>query len=145
MATSEAGKGWPSRPILGTPDDLPGGPDTPERRGRFVVHLVIGVLVVLASFGWGYVMWASKGDTEVIDQVLAFDASRADQAEITFEVYKAAEEAAVCRLRATDTSHVEVGTKEVKIPAGEAHVVRTERLETSAQATSVHVQYCYLV
>jgi hypothetical protein len=145
MATSEAEKGWPSRPVLGTPDDLADGAGTQQRRGRFVVHLVIGVLVAIAAGGWGYVMWAAKGDTEVIDQVISFDASRSDNVGITFEIHKASEQAALCRLRATDTSHVEVGTKEVKIPAGEAHVVRTERLDTSAQATSVHVQYCYLV
>ncbi len=145
MATSDAGNGWPHRPVLGTPDDLPDRPDTPERRGRFVVHLVIGALVAIAAGGWGYVMWAAKGDTQVIDQVITFDASRPEQVEITFEIHKAAEEAAICRLRATDAEHIEVGTKEVQIPAGDAHVVRTERLDTSAQATSVHVHYCHLV
>ncbi|SDQ47487.1 DUF4307 domain-containing protein [Thermostaphylospora chromogena] len=145
MATSKAGEGWPHRPILGTPDDPSERPDAPARRGRFVVHLVIGVLVAIVAFGWGYVMWAAKGDTEVIDQVITFDTGRSDQVEITFEVYKPAEEAALCRLRATDVDHVEVGTKEVRIPAGESHVVLTERLDTSAQATSVHVHYCYLV
>jgi hypothetical protein len=142
MATSEAGDGRHIGPVLGTPDDLP---DRPERRGRFVVHLVIGVLVALVAGGWGYVMLAAKGNPEIVHQVIAFDASRPDSVDITFEVYKPAERAAACRLRATDVYHVEVGNREVDIPAGEAYVRRSERLATSAQATSVHVQYCYLV
>ncbi|MER5626548.1 DUF4307 domain-containing protein [Streptosporangium sp. NPDC002544] len=142
MATSEAEKGRQNGPILGTPDDFP---DRPERRGRFVVHVVIAILCAVCAGGWGYVMWASKGNTEVIDQLIAFDADRGDSAQIMFEVFKPTERAALCRLRATDVSHVEVGSKEVNIPAGEGYVRLTERLETSAQATSVHVQYCYLV
>ncbi|MCG5216821.1 DUF4307 domain-containing protein [Streptosporangium sp. KLBMP 9127] len=142
MATSEAETGRPYSPVLGTPDDFP---DRPQRRGRFVVHLVIGVLVAIVAGGWGYVMWASKGETEVIDQVIAFKAGSGSSAEITYEIHKPSGRAALCRLRATDTNHIEVGTREVNIPAGEAYVVRTDRLDTTAQATSVHVHYCYLV
>ncbi|GAA2861450.1 hypothetical protein GCM10010517_20110 [Streptosporangium fragile] len=142
MATSEAGKGRYDGPVLGTPGDFP---DRPERRGRLVVHVVIAILCAVCAGGWGYVMWASKGDTEVIDQVIAFDVSRGDSVQITFEVFKPADRAALCRLRATDVDHVEVGSREVEIPAGEGHARLTERLETSAQATSAHVHYCHLV
>ncbi|RBQ18662.1 DUF4307 domain-containing protein [Spongiactinospora rosea] len=145
MVASEAGQGAQTGPVLGTPDDFPERPDGPARRGRFVVHLVIAVLVAIVAGGWGYVMWASKGDTEVIDQVITFDASRSDTVTVTYEIYKPSDRAALCRLRATDVQHVEVGTREVTIPAGEGYVRRTDRLETSAQATSVHVHYCYLV
>ena len=61
------------------------------------------------------------------------------------KIDKPSDRAALCRLRATDVNHVEVGSKEVSIPAGEGYVRLTEQLETSAQATSGHVQYCYLV
>ncbi|MBB2913410.1 hypothetical protein FHS43_004714 [Streptosporangium becharense] len=142
MATSEAGKGRMDGPVLGTPGDFP---DRPERRGRLVVHVVIAILCAVCAGGWGYVMWAAKGDTEVIDQVIAFDVKNGDSAQITFEVNKPSDRAALCRLRALDVDHAEVGSKEVNIPAGERYVRLTERLETSAQATSAHVQYCYLV
>ncbi|MEV7012446.1 DUF4307 domain-containing protein [Streptosporangium sp. NPDC051022] len=142
MATSEAEMDRQTGPVLGTPDDFP---DRPERRGRFVVHVVIAILCAVCAGGWGYVMWASKGNTQVIDQVIAFDASRGDSLQITFEVVKPSDRAAVCRIRAMDVGHAEVGSREVNIPAGEGYVRLTERLETSAQATSGDVHYCYLV
>ncbi|MDF5754754.1 DUF4307 domain-containing protein [Spongiactinospora sp. TRM90649] len=145
MIASEAEPHRPTAPVLGTPDDLPERADGPARPGRFIVHLVIAVLVAIAAGGWGYVMWASKGDTEVIDQVITFNADRPDSVSITYEIYKPSDQAALCRLRATDVNHIEVGTKEVTIPAGESYVQRSDQLGTSAQATSVHVQYCYLV
>ncbi|MEU6999556.1 DUF4307 domain-containing protein [Nonomuraea sp. NPDC046570] len=138
MATRDAANG----PVLGTPDDYP---DRPEQRGRLVVHVVIGVLVAIIAGGWGYVMWSATGNVEVVKQVVSFNASRPDTAEITFEIAKPADSAAVCRIRATDSLHVEVGSREVKIPAGEGYTRLKERLDTSAQATSVHIQYCYLV
>lgn len=142
MATSEAERGRQDAPILGSPGDFP---DRPERRGRLVMHVVIAILCAVCAAGWGYVMWASKGNTEVIDQVIAFDANRGDSIQITFEVVKPSDREALCRLRAMDVDHVEVGSREVSIPAGEGYVRLTERLETSAQATSGAVQYCYLV
>ncbi|MFF5206684.1 DUF4307 domain-containing protein [Streptosporangium sp. NPDC000396] len=142
MATSEAERDRQSGPVLGTPGDFP---DRPERRGRFVVHIVIAILCAVCAGGWGYVMWASKGNTEVIDQVIAFDASRGDSIQITFEVVKPSDREALCRLQALDVNHVEVGSREVTIPAGEGYVRLTERLETSTQATSGAVHYCYLV
>jgi hypothetical protein len=142
MATSEADKGRFEGPVLGTPGDFP---DRPERRGRFVVHVVIAILCAVTAGGWGYVMWAAKGETEVIKQIIAFDVGRPDSAQITFEVIKPSDRAAVCRLRAMDVGHAEVGSRELDIPAGEGYVRLTERLETSAQATSADVEYCYLV
>ncbi|MBG0826233.1 DUF4307 domain-containing protein [Planomonospora sp. ID67723] len=142
MATSEAEQGRFEGPVLGTPGDFP---DRPQSRGRFVVHGVIAILCAVLAGGWGYVMWASKGNPEVIDQVVAFDTRRADSVEIVFEVIKPSDRVARCRLRAMDVGHVEVGSREVDIPAGEGYVRLTERLETSAQATSGDVEYCHLV
>ncbi|MFC7647722.1 DUF4307 domain-containing protein [Streptosporangium lutulentum] len=65
--------------------------------------------------------------------------------QITFEVNKPADRAVLCQLQATDVNHVEVGSREVNIPPGEEYVRLTEQLETSAQATSGAVHYCYLV
>ena len=132
-----------NRPVLGTPDDFP---DRPQRGGRLVVHVVIGVLVAIIAGGWGYVMWSMTGaSTGATAQVVSFAADRPDEAEITFMVSKPDDRAAVCRIRATDVNHTEVGTREVRIAAGEGSKQVKERLDTSAQATSVHIQYCNLV
>ncbi|NUR83000.1 MAG: DUF4307 domain-containing protein [Nonomuraea sp.] len=139
MATRDVGNG----PVLGTPDDFP---DRPKRGGRLVVHLVIGVLVAIVAGGWGYVMWSMTGVTGgVTNQVITFDVSRPADAEITFEVSKPDDREVACRIQAMDVNHAEVGSKEVRIPAGEGTKQLKERLDTSAQATSVHIQYCNLV
>ncbi|RVX44731.1 uncharacterized protein DUF4307 [Nonomuraea polychroma] len=130
-------------PVLGTPDDLP---DRPRRGGRLVIHVVIGVLVAIIAGGWGYVMWSmTAGGSEAPAQVVTFSVESPTRAEITFEVYKADDRVAVCRIRALDVNHAEVGSKEVRIPAGGGTKQLKESLDTSGQATSVHVQYCNLV
>ncbi|MEO3793512.1 DUF4307 domain-containing protein [Nonomuraea sp. B10E15] len=139
MATRDVENG----PVLGTPDDFP---DRPRRRGRLVVHLVIGVLVAIIAGGWGYVMWSmTAGGSGAPSQVVTFNVDGPTRAEITFEVYKPDDRVAVCRLRALDVNHGEVGSKEVRIPAGEGSKQLKESLDTSGQATSVHIQYCNLV
>lgn len=139
MATRDVENG----PVLGTPDDFP---DRPKRGGRLVVHLVIGVLVAIVAGGWGYVMWSMTGSsTGAKPQVITFNANMPNQVEITFEVSKPDDRTAVCRIRATDVNHAEVGSKEVRIPPGEGSKQLKERLDTTAQATSVHIQYCNLV
>ncbi|TDC11149.1 DUF4307 domain-containing protein [Nonomuraea longispora] len=139
MATRDVENG----PVLGTPDDFP---DRPRRRGRLVVHLVIGVLVAIIAGGWGYVMWSmTAGGSDAPSQVVTFNVESPTRAEITFEVYKPDDRVAVCRLRALDVNHGEVGSKEVRIPAGEGSKQLKESLGTSGRATSVHIQYCNLV
>jgi hypothetical protein len=130
-------------PVLGTPDDFP---DRPKRGGRLVVHIVIGVLVAIVAGGWGYVMWSmTAGGSDAPSQVVSFSVDSPNRAEITFEVYKSDDRVAVCRIRALDVYHAEVGSKEVRIPAGEGSKQLKESLDTSGQATSVHIQYCNLV
>ena len=132
-----------NRPVLGTPDDFP---DRPKRGGRLVVHVVIGVLVAIVAGGWGYVMWSmTAGGSEAPSQVVTFKVTGPSRAEITFEVYKADDRVAVCRIRALDVDHADVGSKEVRIPAGAGSKQLKESLDTSGQATSVHIQYCNLV
>jgi hypothetical protein len=130
-------------PVLSTPPAE--RPSRLGRGGRFIVYLLIGAFVAVAAGGWGYVMLAARGNPEVTADVITFDADNPGFVTVTFEVYKPADSAAACRVRATDAYHVEVGSREVTIPAGKTDVTRTERLETSAQATSGYIQYCYLV
>jgi hypothetical protein len=139
MATRDVENG----PVLGTPDDFA---DRPSRGGRLVVHVVIGVLVAIIAGGWGYVMWSMTGSAGGAKaQVVTFSITRDDLAEITFTVSKPADRTALCRLRATDVNHGEVGSKEVRIAPGEGSKQLKEQLDTTAQATSIHVQYCNLV
>ncbi|MFI6485789.1 DUF4307 domain-containing protein [Nonomuraea sp. NPDC050663] len=142
MATRDVENGRVDGPVLGTPDDLP---DRPEKRGRLVVHVVIGVLVAIVAGGWGYVMWTATGNSTVANQIVTFSVKDPARAEISFTLSKPDDRAAVCRIQALDTNHVEVGSKEVTIPAGEGMTLHKESLSTSAQASSVHIQYCNLV
>ncbi|WP_214103712.1 DUF4307 domain-containing protein [Acrocarpospora catenulata] len=130
-------------PVLGTPADFPERP--PAGRMRFVAYAVIGLLTAIMAGGWGYVVLTARGNPEVRADVLTFDAGAADSAAITFVVHKPADREARCLVRAIDTHHVEVGTREITVPAGQAEVSFAERVRTSAQATAVHVQYCNLV
>jgi len=137
MTTSE------TEPVLGRPGDFP---ERPAGKGRFVVYALIGVLAALAAFGWGYVMWTARsGGTEVAYQVVAFDADRPDHVTVTFRVGKPAERTAVCRLRALDVNHAEVGVRDVTLPPGKAEFTLTERIEISGPATTGYVQHCRLV
>ncbi|GAA3018031.1 hypothetical protein GCM10017559_47410 [Streptosporangium longisporum] len=63
-------------------------------------------------------MWASKGNTEVFEQVVTFDVSRGDSCgRITFEAYKPADRFGALPVSGPWTSnHAEVGNKEVGIP-----------------------------
>ncbi|MFC7592668.1 DUF4307 domain-containing protein [Nonomuraea antimicrobica] len=107
---------------------------------------MIGVLVAIIAGGWGYVMWSmTAGGSEAPAQVVTFKVIGPSRAEITFEVYKPDDRVAVCRIRALDVDHAEVGSKEVRIPAGGGSKQLKESLDTSGQATTVHVQYCNLV
>ncbi|WP_424536282.1 DUF4307 domain-containing protein [Sphaerisporangium viridialbum] len=144
MADSGVGSGA-AGPVLGTPDSFPDRPGRFGRGGRSIAFLIIGIFIAIAMGGWGYVMMSARGNPDVMTEVIAFQVGGPSSITITFQAHKAADRAAVCRLRATDTDHVEVGTRDVTLPAGQADVQLTERLETSARATSGHVQYCYLV
>ncbi|GII64506.1 hypothetical protein Skr01_45910 [Sphaerisporangium krabiense] len=144
MAERGVGSGADA-PVLGTPDAFPDRTGRNGRAGRSVVLVIIAVVVAAAMGGWGYVMMTAKGDPDVQSEVIAFEVQGSDAVTITFQTHKAADRAAVCRLRATDTEHVEVGARDVSIPAGQADGRFTERVTTSARATSGHVQYCYLV
>ncbi|RJL33330.1 DUF4307 domain-containing protein [Bailinhaonella thermotolerans] len=115
-----------------------------SRSRRAVVYTVLAVFAAACAFGWGYVMWTSTGKTEVYDQLIAFDLGPGNQVTVVFEVTKPADRAAACRLRAQDTTHAEVGTREVEIPAGKSTYRMTERVLTTVPPATGHVDHCYL-
>lgn len=145
MATEEPEARPNTAPVLGRPEDSPERPRRKGGIGRFLVYLVIGAIVVVLTIGWGIVLMLGRGAPDVRGQVISFDRSDPSVMVITFQVYKPADRAAVCRLRAVDVDGVEVGNREVEIPAGEQYVTRTERVLTSAQSWNGQVQHCYLV
>ncbi|GAA3837974.1 hypothetical protein GCM10022226_70180 [Sphaerisporangium flaviroseum] len=144
MADSAAGS-TAGAPVLGTPESFPERPGRLGRSGRAIALVIIGIFIAIAMGGWGYVMMTAKGNPDVLTEVIAFEVGGTNSITITFQTHKPADREAVCRLRATDTDHVEVGTRDVVLPRGQADSRLTERLQTSARATSGHVQYCYLV
>jgi len=141
-AAGAAGEPAGERPVLGTPDELS---SARRRRGGFLGYLVIALVIAVMAAGWGYVLLLTGGNTRVSTQVISFDASAADSAEITFTVHKPADRAATCRLRALDNQHLEVGSRVIDVPRGKAELAFTERLRTSARAATVFVDYCDLV
>lgn len=120
-------------------------PSRMSRRARIVAYVVIAAFVAVAAGGWGYVMMFARGNPQVGGEVVSFVRDSPTSLTITFDVYKPADRAAACRLRALDLTQHEVGSREIVIPAGESDVTTTQRLATSAEAFSGSVQYCYLV
>ncbi|MET8141856.1 DUF4307 domain-containing protein [Sphaerisporangium sp. NPDC005288] len=131
------------QPILGTPDSFPERRPTSGRAGRTIAFVIIGIFIAIAMGGWGYVMMTARGNPDVL--TIAFTVDGPNSVTITFQAHKPADRTSVCRLRATDVDHVEVGARDVTIPPGEEDVRLTERVDTSSRATSGSVQYCYLV
>ena len=145
MATEDPEARPNTAPVLGRPEDLPERPRRKGGIGRFLAFLVIGAIVVVITVGWGVVLMLGRGAPDVRGQVISFDHGDPAAVVITFQVYKPADRAAVCRLRAVDTDGVEVGNREVEVPAGRSEVTLTERVLTAAQAWNAQVQHCYLV
>ncbi|QSI49377.1 DUF4307 domain-containing protein [Thermobispora bispora] len=139
---SAQGNGQQFRPILGTPGEFP---SRPAGRGRILGYLIIGLVVAMLVVGWGTVLLISRGNPIVDAQVIRISALSPDSTEITMSVSKPADRAAVCRVQAIDTYRMEVGSREVRIPAGDSKVTVTERLRTTGQAVGIRVTNCDLV
>ncbi|GII77809.1 hypothetical protein Sru01_27910 [Sphaerisporangium rufum] len=139
MADHDAGS---PAPVLGTPADYPARPPDKRRTWQTVLLILFAAVLVAAMGGWGYVMMTARPDTRAT--VFSFDPA-ADQVMVTFEAHRPEGRGMVCRLRALDARQAEVGARDVRVPAGEGDVRLTERLVTSARATTVSVQGCYLV
>jgi len=125
------------RPLIGNvswsaPGWVPATGSFVKRKPLHSAGIVLAAVAIAAGgwFGW---QWYKNRPRPV------------EPTRITFEVSKPADRVAVCRIRATDVNHAEVGSREVRIPAGGGTKQLKERLDTSAQATSVHIQYCNLV
>ncbi|MEP6464464.1 MAG: DUF4307 domain-containing protein [Frankiaceae bacterium] len=101
--------------------------------------LLLGLIVVIVYLGH------QAGTPDVTYGVRAF--STGDRSvRITFEVRLPPERTAVCVLRARDRRGVEVGRREVTVPApeGDRAVVLTATLTTSARPVTGEVNGCRL-
>jgi hypothetical protein len=145
MAADEGDSKIITGPVLGRPEDFPESPRRERGPGRVLAYAVIGVIVVLMTVGWGFVVMLGRGAPDVRGQVISFDVTGPDAISITFQVRKPADRTAACRLRAVDVNGAEVASREVEITSGDESVTLTERLQTSGRAWNGQVQHCYLV
>jgi hypothetical protein len=112
-----------------------------SRPGR-IASLVIGVVVATAAIGWAILIANWSGSPGVTAQVIAFRVVATDAVVLTYEVSKPESSAVRCALVAYDEQHGEVARTETIVPTGVGHVVRTQRLRTSARATAATVRDC---
>ena len=77
---------------------------------------MIALIVAVIAGGWGYVMWPRDREPPVSAEVITFDASAADSAEITFTVQQARRPGGDVPDPGHDIQHLEVGSREVEFP-----------------------------
>ncbi|MGL5857731.1 MAG: DUF4307 domain-containing protein [Angustibacter sp.] len=115
----------------------------PPRRRRWLVQ--VGSLAVLAAVGLAWVVWAgldlARADVRWTD--VGFRVEGDDAVQVTYDVGKAPQATAVCRLHALDRSKSTVGIIEVTVGPSERRVIRrTDRVRTSALAVTGLVDSC---
>jgi hypothetical protein len=115
-----------------------------RRRTRPAVTAVLTLAVVAAGVGVSWSLHEQYGHGDYAANLLAFDDSVPGQVEITFEVYKPADEGAVCRVRSRDLNGAEIAAAEVLIPADEStRVVKTYTLAVTGDPNTGEVQRCW--
>lgn len=105
--------------------------------------LAIAAAIVVASF-LGWVVWAGLGqaDREVRWSTTGFDNASQTSVVIEFDVFKPADTAVVCVVRALDDKGVEVGRAEVPVEADRADVHVVYALPVTARPSSALVDSC---
>lgn len=115
-----------------------------RRRRRPAVAAALTLAVVVAGVGVSLSLHEQYGHGEYTTNLLAFDDSVPGQVDITFEVYKPADEGAVCRVRSRDINGAEIAAAEVQIPADETtRVVTTYTLVVTGDPNTGEVQRCW--
>ena len=123
-------------------------PDLAERYGspsRARRPLVVGVVVLLAVAGLGWLLWAVlfHGRPQVTSEVVGFDVAGEHQAVARFRVVRrAADVEASCLLRAFADDHSVVGERTVRVTSGPLASTRSAAVRTERRATTVDVVGC---
>jgi len=129
-----------------TPVRPPAGRYGPERsRSRTWTFVGIGALVALVVAA---VWWVGGGALEdpVQWKDVGFHVSDASSTDVTFDVTKAKDATASCRVRALSQSYAEVGVKTVDVGPSDADTQRvTVTIPTAELAVSGTVQDCQIV
>jgi len=108
---------------------------------RWLTALIFG-LVVVASVGIGYRLYAQYGSPDFAPRILSESERTADHVTIRFEVRSNGERPGVCLVRARAVDGLTIGSAEVRIPAGK-RVVQTYTLVTSQRAFAVDIPNCW--
>src|SRR5690606_30294453 len=120
----------------------PAGPSEDRRRPLGLV--VIGVLVALASVGFG-VIYTNAGRTPGIMAATAAFAIAATSEKITYLVAKGEDDEVRCTVDAFDPDFEILAEKEVVLPVGTSKVRDTETLTTPRRATGARIHGCRAV
>jgi hypothetical protein len=136
----------PRRPedlVTDTPVRPPAGRYGPERthgRSRAIIGWgALGALVLVL------VVWVGGGALQdpVQWKSVGFDVTDASSTDVTFDVTKAKDESASCRVRALSQSFGEVGVRTVEVGPASTDTVRvTVTVPTAELAVSGEVQGC---
>lgn len=109
-----------------------------NRRLRVVAAVLGGLLVVgLGVGGWRYV----SRDT-ISGDVISFQVVSDSEVRAQLQVYKAADQAAVCTLRSQSADQAEVGRRDVTVSRRGATVDTVVTIRTTARGTTAELLSC---
>lgn len=102
-----------------------------------VIALIIAVFVGILIF-----VTYSLSQQSIQFRLLSWSDLSAERVDVTFEVRKPADVAALCIVRAQDRNRIDVGYAEVAIPAGDEYNQVTYSLRTLAPAYTAELLTC---
>ncbi len=120
----------------------PAGPSEDRRRPLGLV--VIGVLVALASVGFGVIYMNAGRTPGIMAETVAFDIADTS-VKITYLVAKGEDDEVRCTVDAFDPDFEILAEKEVVLPVGTSKVRDTETLNTPRRATGARIHGCRAV
>jgi hypothetical protein len=107
--------------------------------------LAVGVAVLLAVVGGGWLLWAAlyHATPPVAAQIRAYKVLGDGTVAATIDVEREPGVAVTCLLEAQAADHFVVGERQVRIPAGPRQALtRTYRIETERPATNAVLDGC---
>ena len=121
----------------------PGRYDEPRALPRPVLVVVAGLLLAALTAG-AYWAFAHARSDQIDFGTTAYKVLSDTSVTVSFEVHKAADRSATCRVEAVDRDGSVVGSVDVGVGRG-ARVTMSRQLTTTARATTALVSGCRLV